>query len=480
MPGRAGLGRSVAWAALEAATHVGLSLVTLLIIARAIGPTALGAAATAIAAIQLITLLVEAPLGEALIQRSQVSDVHFDTALWSALALSLLLMGIVLVASLTLAPMEGYAEILALLGVASLGVPFSAIAGIQSAMLRRDLQFKQLAVRTLWARSIGAATGLGLALTGAGAWSIVIQHLVTTIIGCVALCLSSRQRLGMKVEWAALFQLLRVSGPWLASEVLSVSQPRIFVLIVGGLLGVREAGFLNIGFRLVETLREIIGHLSTNVSLPYFSRSQGDIVALGSHFVSATTALLVIAVPTFIGVAASAEVIVLTLVGPEWHPAVPLVQILALGSSLSMFANFCTSIFTAIGRPGLAIPRGLVDLFFSTVVLIGTSGYGMTAVAATWAARQMASGGLQLLLCSKVLSLGGLALSGAAARSLAAAVVVGGTVLGVQLSLEDVIPLPALFTVLAVVGALVVPITAAIAYPPIAAGMRELVRSRQG
>jgi PST family polysaccharide transporter len=405
--------------------------------------------------------------------------VHFDTALWSALALSLLLAGLVVAICLTVSLPEGYEEISSLVAVASLGVPLSAIAGVQSAMLRRELQFRQLAVRTLWARSIGAATGLALALSGAGAWSIIIQQLATTIIGCVALCLSSRQRLGFRIERAALIDLLRVSGPWLASEALSVSQPRIFMLIVGGLLSVRDVGFLNIAFRLVETLREIIGHLSTNVSLPYFARVQKDVATLGGHFVSATTALSVAAIPAFIGVAASADVIVLTLVGEEWRPAVPLVQILSIGSSLSMFANFCTSIFTAIGRPGLAIPRGLVDLFFSTVVLVGISGYGITAVAATWAVRQVASGLLLILLCSKVLSLGATALGGAAGRSVAAAVIVGGAILAVQRWLTDVLPLPVLFAVLAVVGAVTVPVTAAIAYPPIAAGMRELVKSRQ-
>ena len=392
--------KSIGWAFVEALGLILLSFITLLVLARLLGPIEFGRACAVVAVAQLMGIFVEQLFAEVLVQRAEIRKDHVESAFWTSLGIAT-----VFVASCFIfAPMNPDKEFGRLLCAASLGLLPSAYSGVQSALLRRVFDFRTLALRTLAGRVLGAVFGLTLAFGGAGAWSIISQQLVTATLGAAILWYWTPRRIGRSFNVAAVRETIGFALTTLASEALIIASPKVYQLLAAYFLGIRDFGYLSIGFRLVETMRELIGHASSNIGLPLFSRLQHQKEELQRQFVWATSAVCLIAMPSFIGLAVCGSDVVRVTLGETWLPAVPVMQILAVGAAAGSLSTFCFTLLSAYGRPAPGLLRGAFDLVFTLSLLPAAAGYGMEAVALVWAFRHAASSILALGLCVRVVA----------------------------------------------------------------------------
>jgi len=72
--------RSLIWTALESFGLSGLSFLSLIILSRFLSAAEFGAAAIVLGLIQILNLFVEITFHDALVQRREVEEKHFDTA----------------------------------------------------------------------------------------------------------------------------------------------------------------------------------------------------------------------------------------------------------------------------------------------------------------------------------------------------------------------------------------------------------------
>ncbi len=91
--------QSAIWALFESGGISILSLASLFLMARLVGPADFGLAALALGLVQLLTIIVEMLLHDALVQRPVLREGQIDTAFWTCLGLGILLSGLCLVIS---------------------------------------------------------------------------------------------------------------------------------------------------------------------------------------------------------------------------------------------------------------------------------------------------------------------------------------------------------------------------------------------
>jgi O-antigen/teichoic acid export membrane protein len=386
-------------------TLIVLSFVTLLVTARLLGPANFGVAASVIAIIGLLNTAVEGLFSEALVQRTTVEDGHVNAAFWTALGVAALLVAICFALADPVGSAYGDPEMAPLLRVASVGLLFSGYSGVQSALLRRAFAFRQLAMRTLVARLASCGITLLMAFDGYGPWSLIAQYLIATILGAVTLWYWSPREIRWHRQPGSLNDLWRFAGPWLANEIVQVNLPRLYQALAAYLFGPYQFGLLSMGFRIADTLRDLIGNIANNVGLPIFARIQHDPHELARQYVAATSTLCVIALPCFAGLAVCAPAIVQAILGDEWLPSVPLIQMLAFGAAVGFTASLGYTVFSALGRPALALPLSLFDVAFSVALLFGLSDIGIMAASIAWALRQVLSVIVLQIMCMRILPL---------------------------------------------------------------------------
>ena len=158
------------------------NLIVFVILARLLGAGAFGLAMMAIAFIVLTEALVRETLTEFLIQQKDMASGHLDAVFWSLAGISAGLILCLILLSEVIAAIYGEPEVADLLRWAAPTVLFIGLSGVPVVLLRRELEFGVLAIRTTVGIVAGGVVGITMAVLDYGAWSLVGQRLVQVFV----------------------------------------------------------------------------------------------------------------------------------------------------------------------------------------------------------------------------------------------------------------------------------------------------------
>ena len=157
-------------------------------------------------------------------------------------------------------------------------------------------------------------------------------------------------------------EIFRFSWLHLADVGVMSSAPAMLAFLVNAFFGAMTLGQLNIALRIVDPLSMALMGVGHNIAFSVLVRLQGDPPRLIRTAGDIAAGVAVVTVPAFVGLAASAPVLLPLLVGPGWELAVPLSQILCLAVGMSLPYRFYYSSYSALGRPEYGLIGSTVGL----------------------------------------------------------------------------------------------------------------------
>ncbi|MFK5598227.1 oligosaccharide flippase family protein [Methylobacterium sp. HMF5984] len=393
--------RSLVWTILESGGLSVLSFITLVVVARIVTPAELGIFAAALSIVQLLTLFVEMLFHDALVQRPDTNQGHYDTAFTVSLIIAILLctsswMFSELVSNLLNLPRVGY-----ILSILSIGLIFSAFGSTLVARQRREFSFKALALRSLIGRLLGSGVGITAAVMGAGIWSLVAQQLVMTGCASAILWFSTPMRPRLNIIPGRIRDMAGFGLTSLANILIMLSESRIFLLMVAYSLGPASAGFLNLAFRVVDMPRDVISGAASQLALPLFRNVSSDRTALTNAYVEAVSFTCAIGYPIFFGLAACAPEIIEIMFGLKWFQSINFTILFALLTVVHFPKLYASTILSALGKPQFLTPVLTVSLLtvFIGMLTIGT--HALWIAALVWAIRLVTSKPIEIFLIKR-------------------------------------------------------------------------------
>lgn len=180
-------GSAVGWSFAMNIAQMSSTLGTAFVLAGLLGPEAYGTVALALIFIAMLQVLTEQGIGPALIQRRVLTRRHLDTAFWLTLMSSILLAGTGVALSGWWAGLNDAPAARPAIQVLSILVIAKGMTVVQEALIERQLQYRSLAIRTTIASALGAAAGVGYAIVDATLWALVVQQIVTSVVGVFVL-----------------------------------------------------------------------------------------------------------------------------------------------------------------------------------------------------------------------------------------------------------------------------------------------------
>lgn len=385
---RASAASSVKWSAVEYGGLTLISFSSLIIYARFLSASEFGLFAIALSIIELMALLVTMLFHDALVQRQDVRELHYDTAFTATLALSAVVValcwGIAPVVSRQAASPDAAPVLLWL----SLSLPLMALSATLMARRRRELDFRTLAVSSLVGRTAGAAAGIALVALGYGVWALVAQHVLFAMFTSVVLWVRCADRPRLRFGMLEFRELIGFGLACVSALFLCFSARRIFLVASGFLLGTYGAGLVNLAFRVVETLWSIAATAVTHITLPLLSSLQGDGDRFGRAFQAAVGLMCLVSYFGFVLLGATAPEVVAVLFGSQWAAIAPYVTLLAL-QVLAQAPR--TAVFVAqkaLGRPrDLLLCQGAELVFIvAAIAVFGVPSVGWAI--GIWLARE--------------------------------------------------------------------------------------------
>jgi teichuronic acid exporter len=272
--------------------------------------------------------------------------------------------------------------------VLGLSFVFTALSVIPAAMLQRALRYKELALLD-FVRALGTTlTVVVLATLKFGFWALVLGNLVGACLYAVLAIILAPHSFAMP-NWQVLRSPLAHGSFVLVNSLAYAVYANSDFAIVGKVLGVTAAGYYGLAWTLATLPGEKITNVVQSVLRPLFASLQADPKALRSYFLLASQLLAAVLTPMFAGFALVAPDAIPVLLGGQWAPAVPAVQLLcifAVGQNLAVV--YSNVLLNRTEARKMALYAVMLACTLPPLFWFVSSKYGFLAIPVTWCVLQ--------------------------------------------------------------------------------------------
>jgi O-antigen/teichoic acid export membrane protein len=348
-----------------------LRIVMQLILAALLGPDAFGLIAFALVYVMLIQILLDQGMGTAIIQREDLQGSHLDSGFWMLIGLSGFLTAGAVAFAGTWADYLREPDLELIVIVLSLLIPFRALTVVQEAVLKRELDYRSLAIRGNLALVVSGTVGITAALAGAGVWALVYEQLTNAAVELVVLWSVSSWRPRFRFSKSHARELLSFSiGTFLgAAGVFALTRGE--ALVVGRFFGTASVGLYRLAWRIVYSVIELVVNPLQNVAFSVLSRLQDNRDEFAASLLHTIRTAAVLLIPT-LGVVAGAGPDMLSVIGEEWEPAAPALILMCIYGVAAVATLVVPPTLSALGHPyrlaGYVWSIAIVALSLLTVV----------------------------------------------------------------------------------------------------------------
>ena len=157
----------------------------------------------------------------------------------------------------------------------SLAPLLASMSVVQTALARRELRNRTLALRQTAGSLVGGLVGVGMAFAGMGVFALVGQGLATQAVAAVILWKIADWRPRFAFSRRHLMDLFGFSINVLATDIMFIIGGHADRLLLGYFLGAAEVGYYSVAQRLIQSPRT--SWVTTyGIVLPLFSRIKND------------------------------------------------------------------------------------------------------------------------------------------------------------------------------------------------------------
>lgn len=361
--------RNMGWiASAEMVSRIG-RIVAAIILARTLDAYAFGIAALALTVFELVRLFCENGIGASVVRAADKDlDATANTAHQLMWIICLALAGIQAGIGLVTATVFGAAELGAMIAVLSgvyLIMPFGVVHGF---VLQREERFRHLAAVTATQTTSDHILTALLALSGFGAWAIVLPKLLTAPIWLIGIRRGRPWERNDAAGTLPATSILQFALPVLGAEIASACRDHADKMIVSAFLGIEALGVYYFAFNAGLGLSSSLNRAINGALYPHLCKSRSLGENIGKKFDRLFQKSAAALGGIYLLQAGAALFYVPILFGRDWAAAAPLVAIFCLSGPARLAVDAARALSRAEGRSGreMAIAGG-----FATITLIG-------------------------------------------------------------------------------------------------------------
>ncbi|MDT9598010.1 oligosaccharide flippase family protein [Sphingosinicella rhizophila] len=198
-----------------------IGLLVVAILARLLTPAEFGVVAAAIAVVNLGIALNDGTFGLSLIQRKRIGARQVTASFVLAFWLGVLLALIVSLVSPWVAAALQLPTLQAVLVVASFLLPMGALASVETALLQRAGEFRQISTISMASQILGGLISITLAIGGYGPWALIWGQLAAAAFNAAPISLLATRHRDWKISRTALAVVGHSSGIFTLYKLLS-------------------------------------------------------------------------------------------------------------------------------------------------------------------------------------------------------------------------------------------------------------------
>ena len=368
----------------SAAITIVSGFVRSIILARLLLPEHFGTVALALFFVSLTDSVRNFGFHEALIHR----DTDIPRAASTYFVLKVSLTAVIVALTIALTPLLRYfypaqPQMISVLIAVSLTEIFRAVNSTPDILLRKELDFRYLAILDVSSSLAMTIVAPAMAWAGCGIWSLVGERAVPVLVRAIGLWVVRRPwRLSLRFDREIARWYFRFGSFLFLSSSFGFLLDQFDDFWTGTALGATPLGFYSRAYEFARYPRRVIGAPITRVFFPAYARLQHDRLQLSKAYYRASALIVRMGFLFSLAFALVIPEFIRIFIGAKWLPMVLTFRLMLLYTLLDPLLNTSVHLITAVGQPRiLTRVRALQLAFFLPAVIVLAYYFGIEGVA---------------------------------------------------------------------------------------------------
>ncbi len=362
--------RGVGWSFADNIFNQGITFLVGLVLARLLTPEEYGLIGIITIFIAVFNSIVDSGFSNALIRKNNAEAVDYNTVFITNMVLSIVLFFVMFFSAPAIAKFFNQPQLIPLTKVMASIVVINAFAIIPRTLFVRRVDFKTQTKISLIASVTSGVIGIAMALDGYGVWSLVCQQISRQFLNSVFLWIWAKWYPKFQFSIQSFKELFGFGWKLLVSGLIDTVWKEIYQVVIGKCYSAETLGQYTRAQQFGSIFSSNLTTVVQRVSYPVLSEIQDDKMRLKYAYKKVIKVTMLVTFCCMLGLAAVAKPMILVLIGEQWLPAVPFLQIICLNMMLYPLHAINLNMLQVQGRSDLFLKLEIIKKAIAVIPLV--------------------------------------------------------------------------------------------------------------
>ncbi|WP_396636217.1 lipopolysaccharide biosynthesis protein [Maribacter sp. R77961] len=367
----------VIWSFVDSIANQGVLFLIGIILANILSPYEFGIIGILTIIIAISQSLIDSGFSTALIRKLDCSQNDYSTVFFFNITVAVVIYILLFVFAERIAVFFEIKELKLLTRVLGLGVVINAFSLIQKTILTKEINFKQQAKVSIFSSVISGVVAIYMAYSGYGVWSLVALTLLRFVLSALLFWIWSKWRPSFIFNIKSFTELFSFGSKLLVSGLIDTIYQNIYLLIIGKYFSPVQLGYFTRAIQFQELPSKNLQGIISRVSYPVLATMQNDEAKLKKSYQQLIKSTMLVTFTLMFGMIVVAKSMILVLIGEEWLPVVPFLQLLCLSGMFYPLQSLNLNILNIKGRSDLYLKLEIIKKTMAVPVIIFGILYGI-------------------------------------------------------------------------------------------------------
>jgi len=354
------------------------------VLARLLVPEDYGLIGMATVVIGFVEYFKDLGLSTATIQKPEINHEQISTLFWINLGVSCLVAMVIALFAPAIAVFYKEPRLSSITLVLAINFIFGGLTVQHQALLRRQMQFTSLAKIEVISMFAGVVTAIVAGYYGLNYWALVLMIMATALTNAIGVWIACSWRPGLPKKVPGVRSMLTYGGNLTGFGVVNYFSRNLDNILIGRLHGSQELGLYAQAYKLVLLPIQQINNPITSVALPTLSSLQSEPEQYCRFYYKAMLAISILGMPMVGFLFATANDIILLVLGEQWLDTVPIFKLLmpaAFNATIGVGLGWA---YQSLGHVGRQFRWGIVSSIINAALFTIGVQWGAIGVAAAY------------------------------------------------------------------------------------------------
>ena len=367
--------KGVAWTFVESASNKIIQFVLGVIMARLLTPEDYGIMAIIFVFITISQIFIDGGFATALIQDKDKTERDYSTIYTFNIILSVICYLVLYISAPYISDFYSN-DITLYLRVQSLSLIIYAFSAIHKVKLTVEVNFKNIAVVTVFSSLVSGLIGIYMAYAGFGVWSLIGQYVSASVITSILYVFLLRWKPVCFFDTKSFKRLFPFGAKLLTANLIDRVYMNLYPIFVGKFYTPTQLGYYSRAEQFSTLPAGTCADIFSRVTFPVMCsiRDDHELLRVYRKFIALSSYLIF---PIMFAVLVLAKPIVLILLTDKWENIIILLQILCCGFLLDHISTINRNLLYVKGRADLALKLEIVKKTIATTILLVSIPFGL-------------------------------------------------------------------------------------------------------